>query len=408
GLWYGTNDARNFAFRLPDEYPQTVQAAEVVATLLGVQHAPKEQCIEFVAKNSVRLAMTDKLESMEDKGWIGVAGSETLRALAAELKSRSGTTTFRVNNPEDIQTEEKAARAGAGALARSGCQAVIATQINVEIDPRFDLRGAKLSKMTQALAYAGIKERKKPVSRKTSDNNVKQVILAVKQEFNRIPTTAQVWMSIRHRDFSRQVKNFLWKSLHSAHRLGSFWAHIPQCEDREICHFCDETEDLEHILLKCRRPGQSLIWSAAKELWLKKHPSWPEVSLAGILGCGLATFTDDKGKSDPGADRFYRILISESAFAIWKIRNDCVIKKGGASLPIPAVHNKWLSALNIRLRFDCLLTNYEKYGKQNAIKASLVLQTWRSTLLNEGKLPENWIKEPGVLVGIEPKPPDPP
>ncbi|KAJ6471761.1 hypothetical protein C8R47DRAFT_1054300 [Mycena vitilis] len=173
------------------------------------------------------------LRTSRFSGVEGVEGSETLRALAAELKSRSGTTTFRVNNPEDIQTGEKAARAGAGALARSGCQAVIATQINVEIDPRFDLRGAKLSKMTQALAYAGIKEQKKPVSRKTSDNNVKQVILAVKQEFC-IPTTAQVWMSIRHRDFSRQVKDFLWKSLHSAHRLGSFWAHIPQLNEGKL------------------------------------------------------------------------------------------------------------------------------------------------------------------------------
>ncbi|KAJ7185383.1 hypothetical protein C8R46DRAFT_820360, partial [Mycena filopes] len=59
------------------------------------------------------------------------------------------------------------------------------------------------------------------------------------------------------------------------------------------------------------------------DLWRKKHPSWPELSLGTILGCGLASFTDENGRPLPGATRLYHILISESLFLIWKIRNDC-------------------------------------------------------------------------------------
>ncbi|KAJ6589681.1 hypothetical protein B0H19DRAFT_1058667 [Mycena capillaripes] len=40
-----------------------------------------------------------------------------------------------------------------------------------------------------------------------------------------------------------------------------------------------------------------------------------------------------------------------------------------------------------------------------SVKPALVLQTWSSTLQNEDKLPENWLRVPKVLVGIGPLPP---
>ncbi|KAJ7454259.1 hypothetical protein FB451DRAFT_965617, partial [Mycena latifolia] len=65
------------------------------------------------------------------------------------------------------------------------------------------------------------------------------------------------------------------------------------------------------------------------------------------------------------------------------------------------IHNKWLHTINQCLPFDCILTNHAKYGKQNSIKTSLVLQIWSSTLMNKEDLPENWVKEPRILVGTE-------
>ncbi|KAJ7615232.1 hypothetical protein DFH06DRAFT_899681, partial [Mycena polygramma] len=61
------------------------------------------------------------------------------------------------------------------------------------------------------------------------------------------------------------------------------------------------------------------------------------------------------------------------------------------------VHNRWV---NERLEIDTNLTNKSKYGKQHALSPALVLDTWRGTLLDEGKLPVDWLREPGVLVGI--------
>ncbi|KAJ7663723.1 hypothetical protein DFH06DRAFT_986691 [Mycena polygramma] len=410
GVFFASGDERNFKLRVPESHAQSAQTAEIMATLLGVQKVPKEQ--RLVVKNSkkiVRTAMIQRLQAMEDRGWIGVADREPLKALAAALKSRTGQTVLEDSGDTTRDRLETEGRAEAAALARQGCLDAAPEKVNFDIRPELRLQGVKLSTLTQAIAYAGIKESKEAVSRKASDNNVKQVTSEIERIFDRIVTPTQVWRSIRHRDFSRQLKNFLWKSLHSAHRIGErFWKHIPNCEERGICQFCDEPEDLEHILLKCRRPGQALMWSLAKELWLKKHHTWPELTLGSVLGCGLATFKVEKGEPLIGTARLYRILISETMFAIWKVRNDCVIKRAGEPLVENAIRNKWLNTINTRLQFDCLLTNYKKYGKQNSIKASLVIQTWKSTLLDEENLPDDWTNKPGVLVGIEPKSSGPP
>jgi len=47
---------------------------------------------------------------------------------------------------------------------------------------------------------------------------------------------------------------------------------------------------------------------------------------------------------------------------------------------------------------DRSLTN-QKYGRK-AMKQEIVLSTWRKLLKNENNLPENWLRSPRVLVGI--------
>ncbi|KAJ6571170.1 hypothetical protein B0H19DRAFT_847804, partial [Mycena capillaripes] len=337
----------------------------------------------------------------EDKGWIGVTGKGPLKALAAFLKGRSATTTFKAAGT-DSEAPVRTGITKAQDLARQGAAKAEPDQLNLEIPSDLELKGAKLATMTQAIVYAGIKEAKATAFRKATDNTIKQVLTATQQNFNRLPLPAEIWKSIRHKDFTRQTRNFLWKSMHDAHRIGQFWKHIPTCEQWGICQYCEETEDLEHILLKCKRPGQQIIWRLAKELWLKKHPIWPDLSLGSVLGCGLASFRNNGGKILPGTSRLYRILISESLFIIWKARNDIVIQGDGKPLSDAEIHNRWVFRINQRLGRDCTLSNQARYDKQISVKPALVLQTWSSMLQNEDKLPENWLRVPRVLVGIGP------
>ncbi|KAJ7247691.1 hypothetical protein C8J57DRAFT_973806, partial [Mycena rebaudengoi] len=101
------------------------------------------------------------------------------------------------------------------------------------------------------------------------------------------------------------------------------------------------------------------------------------------------------------ADRLFRILITESVFLIWKLRNDCVIANDGVLASKPAIHNRWLQLINERLTIDRNLTSEIKHGKQYSLSVPLILETWKGTLKGEEDLPDDWVRGPEVLVGIE-------
>ena len=75
---------------------------------------------------------------------------------------------------------------------------------------------------------------------------------------------------LRHRDIRRPVTDFLWRTMHGALRVGSFWTKIPGHEDRAVCAHCDELESIDHILFHCKAEGQATVWRAAKDLWARK------------------------------------------------------------------------------------------------------------------------------------------
>ncbi|KAJ7903106.1 hypothetical protein B0H13DRAFT_1621230, partial [Mycena leptocephala] len=126
---------------------------------------------------------------------------------------------------------------------------------------------------------------------------------------------------------------------------------------------------------------------------------WPEVSLGTILGCGLAEFRDGKGKLKEGTRRLYRILMSESAYLIWRIRNERVISRNGAPVTEEEIVNKWKFAINQQLQVDKVLANRPIKGKRPALVPQLVIATWSDVLNEEHSLLANWLWEPRVLVG---------
>ncbi|KAJ7873733.1 hypothetical protein B0H13DRAFT_1633331, partial [Mycena leptocephala] len=68
--------------------------------------------------------------------------------------------------------------------------------IHLEVPRDKQLQGAKLSSMTQSMAYRGIKEMHKPVSHLKTDENMKIVQEAVKNIFSFHPKSPAKWKSI--------------------------------------------------------------------------------------------------------------------------------------------------------------------------------------------------------------------
>jgi hypothetical protein len=66
----------------------------------------------------------------------------------------------------------------------------------------------------------------------------------------------------------------------------------------------------------------------------------------------------------------------------------------------PEIVNRWLHVMNERLEVDINLRNEFKFGKQYSIPPRLVLDTWRGTLMDDDKLPKDWLRQARVLVGM--------
>ncbi|KAF9458021.1 hypothetical protein BDZ94DRAFT_1271767, partial [Collybia nuda] len=121
-----------------------------------------------------------------------------------------------------------------------------------------------------------------------------------------------------------------------------------------------------------------------------------------LLACNTADFKT-RGKPQPGKNRLYAIIISETAHLIWKIRCEKVFQNDNlqnTSHTKRELENKWFQCINTRLKLDKLQTNRSKFGKK-AIKETLVLDTWEGILKDEENLPKDWIRQSSVLVGIK-------
>ena len=121
----------------------------------------------------------------------------------------------------------------------------------------------------------------------------------------------------------------------------------------------------------------------------------------------MANFKSETNPHPQGLNRLYTILVSESAFFIWKIRCERRIQNNDDPDKFHTtteIHNRWVNTMNKRLLLDQLMTNKSRY-KKKVLEPRTILQTWDKVILNRENLPSNWIRQSGVLVGIRPQHP---
>ena len=109
----------------------------------------------------------------------------------------------------------------------------------------------------QKVFYRGIREVKteKLTPRKATEHKMEIVRQAAYDIFHRRVSDAEIWASFGAKDLLPRTAQFLWKNMHNAHRIGAYWTHIPECEDRTTCSTCGVLEDVDHILVGCEAPA---------------------------------------------------------------------------------------------------------------------------------------------------------
>ncbi|TRM55262.1 hypothetical protein BD626DRAFT_372511, partial [Schizophyllum amplum] len=372
------------------------------AVISAIQCIPQHYKITLVTKSRTILrSLTDKLHTLEDKNWIDLPQGQQMRELVGLLRRRTGRTLL-----EAFKTDKHGqGMRQAVNLAKSASRRRLENRTPSATSPNTSLVGARLMALSQADLYRNIRRIKRaqnPYRRKRTAENLDQARWSAFGRRGKFPRDKDIWMAMRNKAISREISQFLFKTCHGAYKIGDYWEKIPNYEQRATCGVCQTTETMEHILFGCHANGQETIWELAKALWERKHPEWPELGLGTVLSCGLTDFraSDPKIKRE-GANRLYTIIISESAFLAWKLRNERVIG-GGDRATDPEFHsrqsirNRWIWTINNRLTMDREMTKRFKYG-QKAIPKEVVLRTWCSVLDEELSLPEDWLNEPRVL-----------
>ncbi|KAH9831461.1 uncharacterized protein C8Q71DRAFT_679920, partial [Rhodofomes roseus] len=376
---------------------QTQSSGEIAAAIFIAQTAPKDAPIHFLCESdTLQTTICYDLQRWEDSAWMGAENKDALRALVNILRQRCAPTTFRkVDGPDEWKMIQTGRDLAQKLESERGSDPLIP-----KTDKVFDLSGARLSVLTQRLAYRLIQRR--TYKERPSTQRIISGILSNTRDVQEAPVTEpELWRSIRLREIRRPIADFLWKNLHGALRsCGPYWKHIPGYEDRATCTRCGSVETMHHIFTECAATGRDTIWKLVEYTWHKKQANWVRPSYDDILGMGTKAWRTKKDKRRPSAERLWRILISEAAFMIWKLRCERVINHSDDEdweHSRQEIRARWVATINRRLHLDMSMT-HKRFGRQ-ALNKDMVTNTWKGTLHDESALPDDWTGMNRVLVG---------
>ncbi len=398
GAWFGEADERNCGERPPYDR-QSNQIAEMYAVLMAHRRVPPHVALHIVTDSKYVIeGLTVHLPKWERIGWVGVANADVIAETASALRSRCALTTFRwVKGHSGVRGNEEADRL-------AGEAADLPTPFRpISLPPprRYLPPGASLAHLTQRLAYQGICTWKPLPERATTGKQLALVRNAVLAVTGVDYTAETVWTLLRSDPVSKKVRDFLWKALHGAHKVGAYWKNIPGYEARATCAVCSALDSMEHILVDCQIPGSGHVWRLATALLDGAGLVPPPISAGIALGGHLMVHKDDEDKVKGGATRLARIVLTESARLIWVLRCERVITwadQPGKVHSLREIENRWLHVLNKRFDLDRAMTSKRVAGER-ALQDGTVLGTWTGTLKDEASLPNDWIRTAGVLVG---------
>ncbi|KAJ7671504.1 RnaseH-domain-containing protein [Mycena polygramma] len=363
----------------------------------AIEVAPPDAPLRIFSDSKYAIdGLTKNMHRWQDEGFHTIENGDLIGLTVAKIRERKAPTRFTwVKGHSGVAGNEKA-----DMLAGEGSRKSEEDEIDVEAFTSLVLPGAKLKAMTQSKAYKIIRKLKMEREsyrdmldrRATTQNLAIAKAAATAPNSGGPPPARKFWRSTFDKDISRSIRFFLWMLIHGGYKVGKYWDNVRNHQHRGQCPKCGVHESMDHILTECQEPGQKEIWDLASEMWRLKTGKDLRPTVGQIMASGVTT------QDDPGTTRLYKILVTESAHLIWRIRNERRIQQKGPA-PIAEIRNRWLKTMNNRLAIDCAMTDTLKYGKK-ALKMPMVKKTWKKVLKDEHSLVKDWPKTVGVLVGV--------
>ncbi|KAG2029994.1 RnaseH-domain-containing protein [Suillus americanus] len=365
------------------------QIGELIAVLVVLQSVNPLTPIKIITDSKYVInCLTTHLSDWEDAGWIGITNTLIFKAIAYQLRQRPAPTSFQwVKGHSGVKGNDKADH-----LAQHGATRTDTDTIDLYVPRNFDLQGAKLSSITQKLAYkALIKDTHLEYNRQTL-GLLSVTRAAIKTITTTIKTDEMIWQSCRNKDITKKIQMFIYKTLNNAFRIGEYWLQPDACGE--------VLELMDHILTHCNNPMQKKIWSLARTIWPRQHGPWPEPTIGLVLGCSALSIPQAPREQNEENHAILKINKGVLSYLIWTLQCERTIK--GQTHTEDNITRRWVNTINRRIQLDRTIA---ARTKRSSKAITQVLQTWADIIeINNNKANPNnndWVTTLEVLVGIK-------
>ena len=202
GVWFEEDSEHNMALRVPGT-EHSNQIGEIVAVVAALEKTPNFVPLKIRTDSKYVIeGLTKHLTNWENQGWIGIKNKKWFKRAAYLLRWRTAKTKFQwVKGHNGELGNERS-----DALAKEGTTKDTVDEIALEIPERFDLQGAKLAKITQAIAYKGIQESQKTPCRKTTIRNLEKIRGDIADQSGPQETNEAIWTQIRRNPIRTKIQ----------------------------------------------------------------------------------------------------------------------------------------------------------------------------------------------------------
>lgn len=368
-IWVEEGSKWNRAIRIPGN-GGTNQQAELIAIMeatliLGplIIKSDSKTTLEGIIKGH---------KEWEDHDYINTENAELWRVTISRLRKRGATTKFKwIKAHNGIEGNEKADE-----LAKQGAEKEQEDTLDLTIDERFKIEGARLRTLDQKTTYELIMNKKKvqPGKEKTQES-IKETKEGLRKIMGSTPTTKQIWKGLYKEPIDNKISDFLWKIIHNRIKCGPYFRWMEGFEERQYCA-CGNYETISHILLDCEENNCKEIWEESKKLWSKieREKEWEQPNIEIIKGIGAYRKQQENGKPDKGTTKRYQILVTETIWTIWKIRNNRIFNN--KKLPKEANKDIWKETMRRIILIHWEMIKQRTIEKQNKEK-EIFMETWK-------------------------------
>ena len=388
GTYCPKNDDYTKAIRVPGDI-QTNQRGELIAILKALQMTPKGDPLK-IKTDSMYAAkgIIEGLNKWEDIAWYKVDNTDIFQKIKYEIDIRGGRTELKwIKGHNGTEGNEKADE-----MANEGANKETEDEINLETPEMYQLKGARLASLTQKTTYGLIMRSKNinPVT-KTGKQNITEMRNELQETLGVYPSEKAIWLSLKKSDIRRNITDFLWKLLHGRLRAGTYWLKVPGYEDRANCKHCGATETMNHIWFECETSREYDLWGRAEKLWTESTIQDKWIIPNEALIRGLAGLKKTKTFSCATKMRKYAIIVLETAWLLWKARNEVVIAE--RQITKNEINRRWTQVMKDKIESHHFRITTKKNVQKKRTELTKFKKMWTEkehiASINKGRLTIN-------------------